>query len=65
MRKRELKRIAYAIAQNETVLEDRDASADDKKKAMASIMKVSGRFESLEDMATVDEMVQDLLATRS
>ena len=65
MRKRELKRIAHAIAQNEIVLEDKDVSVDDKKKAMANIIKISEQFENLEDLATVDEMVQDLLATRS
>jgi hypothetical protein len=61
MKRRELRGIAKAIAQNEKIIADKNATADEIKVAMQNIKDLSTRFESLEDMLAVDEMVQDLM----
>jgi hypothetical protein len=61
MKRRELRGIAKAIAQNEKIIADKNATVDEIKVAMQNIKDLSTRFESLEDMLAVDEMVQDLM----
>lgn len=61
MKRRELRGIAKAIAQNEKIIADKNATVDEIKVAMQNIKDLSTRFESLEDMLVVDEMVQDLM----
>lgn len=65
MKRRELRGIAKAIAQNEKVLSDPKSTSEARRKAMQAIMDLTEKFESLEDMAAVDELVQDMLASQS
>ena len=65
MKRRELRGIAKAIAQNEKVLSDPTSTPDARKKAMQAIVDLSEKFDSLEDMAAVDELVQDMLASQA
>ena len=61
MKKKELKRIAEKIAKAECIIQ---TSTDKKavKKAEQDIMELSGSVHDLEDMAAVDELVQELLS---
>ena len=61
MKKKELKRIAEKIAKAEYIIQ---ASTDKKavKKAEQDIMELSGSVHDLEDMAAVDELVQEILS---
>lgn len=65
MKRRELRGIAKAIAQNEKVLSDPKSTSEAREKAMQAIMDLTEKFDSLEDMAAVDELVQDMLASQS
>jgi hypothetical protein len=65
MKRRELRGIAKAIAQNEKVLSDPKSTSEARGKAMQAIMDLTEKFDSLEDMAAVDELVQDMLASQS
>lgn len=64
MKKKELKNLAQKIAKAERIVQTSD---DPKavKKAEQEIMELSGHVESIEDMVTIDEMVQDLLNKNS
>ena len=61
MKKKQLKRIAEKIAKAEYIIQ---TSTDKKavKKAEQDIMELSGSVHDLEDMAAVDELVQELLS---
>lgn len=65
MKKRELRGIAKAIAESERVLSNPDSTPEARKSAMHKIMELSNRFDNLEDMVAVDELVQDMLSTTS
>lgn len=65
MKRREMRGIAKAIAESERVLSNPESTDVARKAAMAKIMELSSRFNSLEDMTTVDEMVQDILSASS
>lgn len=65
MKKRELRGIAKAIAESERVLSNPDSTPEARKGAMQKIMELSNRFDNLEDMVAVDELVQDMLSTTS
>lgn len=64
MKKKELKELANKIAKCEYVIQ---TSSDNKaiRKAQDEIMQLSGRVDSLEDITTIDEMVQDILAKKT
>lgn len=61
MKKKELKRIAEKLAKAEYIIQTSD---DPKavKRAQQEIMDLSGDVHDLEDMATVDELVQEILS---
>ena len=65
MKKRELRGLAKAIAESERVLSNPDSTPEARKGAMQKIMELSNRFDNLEDMVAVDELVQDMLSTTS
>jgi hypothetical protein len=65
MKRRELRGIAKAIAQNEKILSDPTSTRESRVKAMKAITDLSEKFDSLEDMMAVDELVQDLLSSHS
>lgn len=65
MKKRELRGIAKAIAESERVLSNPDSTPEARKGAMQKIIELSNRFNNLEDMMAVDELVQDMLSTTS
>ena len=64
MKRKELKELANKIAKCEYVIQ---TSSDNKaiRKAQDEIMQLSGRVDSLEDITTIDEMVQDILAKKT
>lgn len=60
MKKKEQKALAQKIAKYELIIQ----TSDDKKRihdAQDKIMELSGRVETLDDMAAIDEMVQEIL----
>ena len=60
MKKKEQKALAQKIAKYELIVQ----TSDDKKKvrdAQDKIMEVSGKVETLDDIAAIDEMVQEIL----
>ena len=65
MKKRELKGIAKAIVQNEQVIGNPSSTKEERQKAMAEIMKLSSKLNSLEDMTAVDELAQAMLSEGS
>ena len=60
MKKKELKNLAKKIADAEYIIQN---SNDEKAKAKAqdTIVELSGKAMSLEDMIIIDELVQDIL----
>lgn len=63
MKNKELKQLAKKIADLETTIQtvsDKEAI----KKAQNEIMKLSGRIESFEELARLDELVQEELFTK-
>lgn len=63
MKKKELKNLAKKIAEAEYIIQN----SDDAKviaKAQDSILELSGRAMSLEDMTIIDELVQDILLNK-
>lgn len=65
MKRRELRGIAKAIAQNEKVLSDPTSTKEARVKAMKAINDLTEKFDNLQDMMAVDELVQDMLSSRS
>ena len=60
MKKKEQKALAQKIAKYELIVQ----TCDDKKKvrdAQDKIMELSGKVETLDDIAAIDEMVQEIL----
>lgn len=60
MKKKEQKALAQKIAKYELIVQ----TSDDKKRihdAQDKIIELSGRVESLDDIAAIDEMVQEIL----
>lgn len=64
MKRKELKELANKIAKCEYIIQ---TSSDNKaiRKAQDEIMQLSGRVDSLEEITTIDEMVQDILAKKT
>ena len=64
MKKKELKNLAKKIADAEYIIQ----TSDDNKtvaKAQDSIMELSGKVSSVEDMLALDEFVQELLEEKN
>ena len=60
MKKKEQKALAQKIAKYELIVQ----TSDDKKRvrdAQNKIIELSGKVESLDDIAAIDEMVQEIL----
>ena len=60
MKKKEQKALAQKIAKYELIVQ----TSDDKQRirdAQDKIMDLSGRVETLDDIAAIDEMVQEIL----
>ena len=60
MKKKELKALAQKIAKYELIVQ----TSQDKKQvrdAQDKIIELSGKVESLDDIAAIDEMVQEIL----
>lgn len=60
MKKKEQKALAQKIAKYELIVQ----TSDDKKRvrdAQDKIMELSGKVETLDDIAVIDEMVQEIL----
>lgn len=60
MKKKEQKALAQKIAKYELIIQ----TSDDKKKvrdAQDKVIELSGKVETLDDIAAIDEMVQEIL----
>ena len=64
MKRKELKNLAKKIADAEYIIQNSD-DAKAVAKAQDTIIELSGRAMSLEDMMIIDEMVQDLLSEKN
>ena len=64
MKAKELKKLAQQIAKFEQII---DANQDEKvvKNAKNQVMMLSGKIQSLGDMAQLDEMIQDILKEKN
>ena len=65
MKRRELRGIAKAIAQNEKVLSDPTSTKEARVKAMKAINDLTEKFDNFQEMMAVDELFQDMLSSRS
>ena len=63
MKKKELKNLAKKIAEADYLIQNSD-DAKAIAKAQDSILELSGRAMSLEDMTIIDELVQDILLNK-
>ena len=64
MKKKELKNIAKRIADAEYIIQ----TSDDKKaiaKAQETILELSGKAVSMEDIMAIDEFVQEILSQKT
>lgn len=61
MKQKELKSLASKIAKQERIINAKDSTDDEKKKAENEIEKLSARIRSFEDMCVLDEMIQKIL----
>lgn len=61
MKRRELKGVAKAIAQNEKIIASSNTSPAEKAAAMKKIEELSGKITSLEEMLELDELILDLM----
>ena len=61
MKRRELKGVAKAIAQNEKIIASSNTSSAEKAAAMQKIEELSGKITSLEEMLELDELILDLM----
>lgn len=60
MRRKELKNLAKKIAECEKIIQANE-DQDIVRQAQQKIVELSGCVDSLDDMVTIDEMVQDIL----
>lgn len=63
MKHKELKQIAEKIAKFEIIIQQNEDRAT-VKKAQEEIVNLSGKVHDLEDMAIIDEMVQEILTRK-
>ena len=61
MKKKELKKIAWAIAEAEKVLATQEASQEDKRMARETILALFNRIDNVDDMLFIDDYVQEYL----
>lgn len=64
MTRKEIKNFAKKIAKYEEIIANTQ-DPDKRHAAEVEIMALSGKVDSLEDMARIDEVVQDLIKTKS
>lgn len=64
MKRKELKNLAKKIADAEYIIQN-SGDAKAVAKAQDTIIELSGKAMSLEDMMIIDEMVQDLLSEKN
>lgn len=64
MKQKELKNLAKKVAKLETDYQATDSS-DEKRKIEQELMKISASVHDFEDLAVLDELVQDLLKDNS
>ena len=63
MKKKELKNLAKKIADAEYIIQNSD-DAKAVAKAQDTILELSGKAMSLEDMMIIDELVQEILSQK-
>ena len=64
MKKKELKNLAVQIADAEKILSN-NPSPEERKEAENTIMRLTSRVTSLEDMMYMDELIQKFLKKNS
>ncbi len=64
MKKKELKALAKRIADAELIIQN---SSDSKEisKAQNTIMELTSKVHSMEDLMTIDELVQEILSQKT
>ena len=65
MKKKELIKIAKQIAKAEQVISNPESSKTDVYKAKNLIYELTGHIESMDDMAEIDEIIQEILKENS
>lgn len=61
MKQKELKSLASKIAKQERIINAKDSTDEEIKRAENEIEKLSARIHSFEDMCVLDEMIQKIL----
>ena len=61
MKQRVLNGIAKAIAKNEKIIADKNATQEEVRAAMDAIKELTTQIESFEDLVTLDELIQSLM----
>lgn len=61
MTKKALKQLAARIAEQEKILNDSKANPTAIQRAKQEILRLSGSISSLDEIAQLDEMIQDMI----
>lgn len=61
MKKKEIKNLAKKIAQQELIIQNPDASLEERGRAECEIERLSSRIESFDDMDLLDDLIQEFL----
>lgn len=61
MKQKELEKLAKKFAKQQRIIDSKNHSEEEKRKAENEIERLAGKIKSLDDMVQLDEMIQDLL----
>lgn len=61
MKQKELEKLAKKFVKQQRIIDSKNHSEEEKRKAENEIERLAGKIKSLDDMVQLDEMIQDLL----
>ena len=61
MKQKELEKLAKKFVKQQRIIDSKNHSVEEKRKAENEIERLAGKIKSLDDMVQLDEMIQDLL----
>lgn len=61
MKQKELEKLAKKFVKQQRIIDSKNHSEEEKRKAENEIERLAGKIKNLDDMVQLDEMIQDLL----
>lgn len=61
MKQKELEKLAKKFVKQQRIIDSKNHSEEEKRKAENEIERLACKIKSLDDMVQLDEMIQDLL----